>query len=100
MVKDTHRLCKAHQQPDATRCGRFIFKVDGIPIPVQRARASASITVEKLQTLFATHGIPETIVSDNGMPFVNDLMRQFLKANAVRHLTVTPYHPATNGLAK
>ena len=27
-------------------------------------------------------------------------MRQFLKANGVRHLTAAPYHPATNGLAE
>ena len=38
-------------------------------LPVKTA--SASITIEKLRTLFATHGIPETIVSDNGTPFVN-----------------------------
>ena len=28
-----------------------------------------------------------TIFSDNGTPFVNDLIREFLKANGVRHLT-------------
>ena len=47
--------------------------------------------------LFATHGIPETI---DGTPFVNDLMRQFLKANGVRHITAAPYHPSSNGLAE
>ena len=64
-------------------------------LPVRTA--SASITVEKLCTLFVTHGIPETI---DGTPFVNDLMRQFLKANGVRHITAAPYHPSSNGLAE
>ena len=67
-------------------------------LPVKTA--SASITIEKLRTLFATHGIPETIVSDNGTPFVNALMEQFLKANGVRHVTAAPYHPSSNGLAE
>ena len=67
-------------------------------LPVKSA--SASITVEKLRTLFATQGIPETIVSDNGTPFVNSLMKQFLQANGVRHVTAAPYHPSSNGLAE
>ena len=56
-------------------------------LPVKKA--SASVTVEKLRTLFATHGIPETVVSDNGTPFVNTLMKQFLKANGIRHNSCT-----------
>ena len=62
--------------------------------------ATASITIEKLHTLFATHGIPETIVSNNGTPFINTLMKQLLKANGVRHVTAAPYHPSNNGLVE
>ena len=62
--------------------------------------ASASNTTENLCTLFATHGIPETIVSDIGTPFVNAQMDQFLKANGVRHIKAAPYHPSSNGLVK
>jgi len=67
-------------------------------LPVKTA--SASVTIEKVHAFFATHGIPETIVSDNGTHFVNALMKQFLKANGVRHITAAPYHPSSNGLAE
>jgi len=67
-------------------------------LPVKTA--SASVTIEKLRALFATHGIPEIIASDNGTHFVNALMKQFLKANGVRHITAAPYHPSSNGLAE
>ena len=62
--------------------------------------ASASVTIEKLHALFATHDIPETIMPDNGTHFLNVLMKQFLKANGVRHITGAPYHPSSNRLAE
>ena len=34
--------------------------------------ATSSSTIEKLRTIFATHGIPETIVSDNGTPCTSE----------------------------
>ena len=62
--------------------------------------ATSSVTITKLRALFATHGIPDTIVSDNGTPFVSAEMREFLSANGVRQITSSPYHPASNGLAE
>jgi len=53
-----------------------------------------------LPTLFTIYGIQETIVSDNGTLLVNTLMKQFLKANGVRHITAAPYHPSSYGLAE
>ncbi|KAJ0174965.1 hypothetical protein K1T71_009106 [Dendrolimus kikuchii] len=50
--------------------------------------------------LFATHGICETLVSDNGTPFISREMEDFLEANKIKHVTTAPYHPATNGLAE
>ena len=35
--------------------------------------ATASTTVRELRKLFATHGIPETVVTDNGTQFVRVL---------------------------
>jgi len=67
-------------------------------LPVKTA--SATVTIETLRALFATHDIPETIMSDNGTHFVNAVMKQFLKANGVRHITAAPYHPSSNGLAE
>ena len=35
--------------------------------------SNASVTIEKLMSSFATHGLPHTIVSDNGPCFVSSV---------------------------
>jgi hypothetical protein len=50
--------------------------------------------------MFATHGLPELLVTDNGSVFTSAEFEEFLQKNGVRHVTSAPYHPATNGLAE
>jgi transposase InsO family protein len=57
-------------------------------------------TIEKLRQVFAMHGIPEQIVSDNGPQFTSEEFATFLLENGVKHIRSAPYHPATNGLAE
>lgn len=64
----------------------------------RQATSKAKITI--LRSMFATHGIPELIVSDNGTPFTSQEFRAFTQSNGIRHNTSAPYHPATNGLAE
>lgn len=56
--------------------------------------------IKHLRVIFATHGLCETLVSDNGTPFVSSEMKRFLDSNKIKHITTAPYHPATNGLAE
>ena len=58
---------------------------------------TASTTIRALRFLFATHGLPEVIVSDNGSQFVVQETKEFLKSNGIRHCLSSPYHPASNG---
>lgn len=53
-----------------------------------------------MKPLFARFGQPDTIVTDNGTPFVSQEFQTFLIHNGIRHITSAPYHPATNGLAE
>ena len=62
--------------------------------------ATAQTTIRKLRHLFAAHGVPEIIVSDNGPCFASREFGKFLDQNGVRHVTSAPYHPGTNGLAE
>ena len=62
--------------------------------------ATSSNTISALRTIFATFGLPEILVSDNGSVFTSEEFRVFIKRNGIRHLTSAPYHPATNGLAE
>ena len=61
---------------------------------------TSEATIHKLQTVFAQFGLPETLVSDNGPNLVSAEFEEFLQRNGITHVTSSPYHPATNGLAE
>ena len=62
--------------------------------------ATSSVTIDKMRSTFASHGLPEIVVSDNGSNFVSSEFKSFLQKNGIKHLTSTPYHPSTNGLVE
>lgn len=61
---------------------------------------SATSTIDHLRSLFATHGIPDAIASDNGSTFTSLEFRDFLQGNQIRQILVAPYHPSSNGQAE
>nr|XP_056716170.1 uncharacterized protein K02A2.6-like [Euleptes europaea] len=58
------------------------------------------VVVKLLRRVFTTHGLPDTLISDNGAQFASAEFREFLQANLIRHVTSAPFHPATNGQAE
>ena len=62
--------------------------------------ATTQVTIEQLRGLFATHGLPETIVSDNGTCFTSAEFKQFVTRNNIQHMTSPVYHPSINGIAE
>ncbi|KAJ8385583.1 hypothetical protein AAFF_G00184450 [Aldrovandia affinis] len=58
------------------------------------------LQAEKLRGIFATHGIPAVLVSDNGPSLVSAEFEHFLKKNGIKHVTTAPYHPSSNGCAE
>lgn len=65
---------------------------------IQSTKSTAIINC--LRSLFATHGLPDVIVSDNGTAFMSAEMKEFLKFNAINFIYTAPYHPAHNCRAK
>ena len=61
---------------------------------------STETTVKILRSLFATHGLPEHLVSDNGSGFTSQQFKQFMADNGIKHSCTSPYHPSSNGLAE
>ena len=61
---------------------------------------TAETTIKQLQHIFATHGLPLQIVTDNGPQFVADKFQQFCLSRGIQHTTTTPYHPRSNGEAE
>ena len=61
---------------------------------------TSTATIVLLRKSFATFGLPEVVVSDNGSKFTSDEFETFLKKNGVKHVKMPPYHPASNGLVE
>ena len=81
----------------------FLVVVDAYSkwLEVHRMRSIMSTaTIEKLREMFATHGLPATLVSDNGSNFTSAEFQEFMKKNGIKHIKVSLYHPASNGLAE
>ncbi|XP_060068314.1 uncharacterized protein K02A2.6-like [Ylistrum balloti] len=57
-------------------------------------------TIEVLRWLFASYGLPDVIVSDNGPQCISSEFEQFIIKNVVKHTLVPPYHPASNCAAE
>ena len=81
----------------------FLVVVDAYSkwLEVHRMKSiTLTATIEKLREMFATHGLPATLVSDNGSNFTSSEFQEFMKKNGIKHIKVAPYHPASNGLAE
>lgn len=50
--------------------------------------------------MFAIHGVPHVVISDNRTAFTSTELQTFLKCNGVRVVFTAPYHPASNSRAE
>ena len=87
LVDDPYRLRRPYHGKDDPSCGRCIFY-------------TAAITISALCTSFCTHGLPDTIVSDNATCFTSKEFHRFCQMNGMRLITSGPHHPSLNGLAE
>ena len=61
---------------------------------------TASALVKCLRKIFASHGLPQVVVNDNGPSFVSEEFKIFLRRNGIKQLFSAPYHPESNGQAE
>lgn len=61
----------------------------GMDVHILPSTTSAA-TIMKLREIFATHGLSETIVSDNGPKFTSAEFEKFLAGNGIKHTKVSP----------
>nr|XP_058954663.1 uncharacterized protein K02A2.6-like [Pocillopora verrucosa] len=57
-------------------------------------------TINELRLIFAQHGLPEELISDNGPQFVSSELAEFMYKNGIKHTLTPPYHPQSNGAAE
>ena len=61
---------------------------------------SATAIIPKLDRIFATHGIPAVLRSDNGPPFTSHEIKKYMEENGIEHQRITPLWPQANSEAE
>ncbi|XP_026553619.1 uncharacterized protein K02A2.6-like, partial [Pseudonaja textilis] len=80
----------------------FLVVVDSYSKWIDLALLPSTTTqaiVKALTRLFATHGLPDTLVSDNGPQFTSCEFSMYVANLGIRHILTAPFHPASNGMA-
>ncbi|KAF2897595.1 hypothetical protein ILUMI_08581 [Ignelater luminosus] len=66
----------------------------------QTPSITTKCTIESLRDCFARFGLPYTVVSDNATVFKSENMQKFFTDNRIKHITIAPYSPQSNGQAE
>lgn len=61
---------------------------------------SSSAVIVQMKSIFARHGIPEIVVTDNGPQFVSAEFAAFAASYGFHHVTSSPRYPQSNGAAE
>ena len=64
------------------------------------SRTTAEDIISHTKSIFARHGIPEVVYSDNGPQFSSDAYKLFALEYQFTHTTSSPYFPQSNGEAE
>ena len=81
----------------------YLLMVDYFSRWIEIARLSNQTSEEVIlhtRSMFARHGIPEVVVSDNGPQFSAELYAEFARQYGFEHITSSHYHPHCNGEAE
>ena len=63
-------------------------------------RPTSAALVTRMKAIFARHGIPDVVKSDNGTQYMSREFREFSSSYGFRHVTSSPLHPQSNGEAE
>jgi len=81
----------------------FLIVVDAYakwPETLMTSTSTTSMTCNALRGLFARHGLPNVLVSDNEPCFTSADFKEFTQNYGIIHKFSPPYHPATNSQAE
>lgn len=82
-------------------CGRmFLLLVDAHskwPEAIEMSSTTSDRTMYMLRNIFASYGLPEQLVTDNGPQFTSQEFAELMRQNGSKHILTAPYHPSSNG---
>ena len=61
---------------------------------------TSSTVITHMKSIFARHGIPEIVISDNGPLFASKEFAEFAAKWEFSHITSSPRYPKANGMAE
>ena len=68
---------------------------------VLKLKSTTSLEIiHQMKRIFARHGIPETVISDNGPQYSSQEFSNFAISYGFSHITSSPGHPSGNGEAE
>ena len=81
--------------------GEYVFVVVDyysryFEVDILKSVTSATI-IGSLERIFCTHGLPQSLKTDNGPQFTSEEFGTFFKTNSIQHRTSTPLWPQANG---
>ena len=84
-----------HCQGDSTFSWLLIITNRFFEVDILKSVLSKDI--ESLDSIFSIHGIPCSIRTDNGLQFISEEFKDYLRSIDVRHVPSTPLWPQSNG---
>ena len=81
----------------------YLLVVDYMSAFVEIAKLSSTTSaaiVNHMRSMFARHGDPEVVVTDNGPQYASETFRQFAADKCFEHKTCSPRFPQCNGEAE
>ena len=70
------------------------YELDRLP------NIQSSAVIQATKQHFGRHGVPHTLVTDNGAQFTSDTFKVFAKKYGFQHITSSPYWSQSNGRAE
>ena len=113
-AKNASQPMQSHQNPDCpwSKIATELFTLntknyitvvdyfsDFIEVSELQDTTSTSV-IQALKEHFTRHGIPDTVVSDNGSQFSSQEFHEFARSWEFNHVTSSPHHPKSNGKAE
>lgn len=67
------------------------------PEVISLRSTSADAVIFATKSIFTRHGIPDTVITDNGPQFACTAFQNFAEVYGFRHVTSSPRYPKSNG---